>query len=109
MRRSLAVGLRDTLADCVQERPLRQQMPMVESEVEVVQCSDQLPMLTDDDVTDLLRGLEETFSVAEVDELLRGLEETLAAEEVKEETSGDHYVDDELDIVMNMDINDFIV
>ncbi len=104
MRRSLAVGLRDTLADCVQERPLRQQMPMVESEVEVVQCSDQLPMLTDDDVTDLLRGLEETFSVAEVEELLRGLEETSTVNE-----GGNHYVDDEVKAVMSMDINDFIV
>ena len=89
-------------------------MPTAEPKVEVVQCSDQLPILTNDEVADVLRGLEETFSVAEVEELLRGLEETSVAEEVNGETSGemgsgDHYVDDELNAVMNMDVNDFIV
>ena len=99
----------DRCSDQSNQLPILTQPSQEQINVEVVQCSDQLPMLTNDEVSDVLRGLEETFSVAEVDELLRGLEETLAAEEVKEETSGDHYVDDELDIVMNMDINDFIV
>ena len=108
------VGLRDILVGCVQVQPSQEQMPTAEPIVEVIQCSDQLPILTDDEVADVLRGLEETFSTAEVEELLRGLEETSVAEEIKEETSGEresgeHYVDDELNAVMNMDVNDYIV
>ncbi len=108
------IGLRDILTNCEQVQPSQEQIPMTEPITEVVQCSDQLPLLTDDEVTEVLRGLEETFSTAEVEELLRGLEETSVAGEIKEETSGarengQHYVDDELDAVMNMDINDYIV
>ncbi len=90
-------------------QPTREQMPTTEPWVEVIQCSDELPVLTDDEVYDVLKGLEETFSVAEVDELVRGLGEAFAPEEAKEGTSNDHYVDDEIDTVMNMDISDFIV
>ncbi len=90
-------------------QPTQNRMPTTEPWVEVIQSSDKLPMLTDDEVYDVMKGLEETFSVAEVDELLRGLGEAFAPEEAKEGTSNDHYVDDEIDIVMNMDISDFIV
>ncbi len=90
-------------------QPTQKQMPTTEPWVEVIQSSDKLPMLTDDEVYDVMKGLEETFSVAEVDELLRGLGETFAPEEAKEGTSNDHYVDDEIDTVMNMNISDFVV
>ncbi len=120
------VGLKDIFAepDCKQEspvgqvvQPLQDQLPMTEHVVtEVVQCSDQLPALTDEEVAEVLRGLEETFSTAEVEELLRGLEETSNAGETPntEETSdvngnSQHYIDNELDAVLNMCIDDYIV
>ena len=142
MKRTLTVGLRDILAEsgCKQEspvvkavQPLQEELPMTEHTVtEVVQCSDQLPILTDAEVTEVLRGLEETLSTAEVEELLRGLEETFSVAEVDEllrgleETSNtgetqnteetldangnsQHYVDSELDAVLNMCIDDYIV
>ncbi len=126
MRKSLTVGLRDTLMDCVQ----RQQIPVTEAKTEVIQCSEQLPELSDDDVTCLLQGLEETFSATEVEELLKGLEGVSTVNESGEllkgfeETSvinesgdyclgaevfGDHYVDDEVRAVMSMNVDDFVV
>ena len=126
MKRTLTVGLRDILAEsgCKQEspvvkavQPLQEELPMTEHTVtEVVQCSDQLPILTDAEVTEVLRGLEETLSTAEVEELLRGLEETSNTGETQntEETldvngNSQHYVDSELDAVLNMCIDDYIV
>ncbi len=113
------IGLRDILTNCKQESPVtvqpsQEQISMTEPVTEVVQCSDQLPILTDAEVTEVLRGLEETFSTAEVEELLRGLEETSVAGETKEETlgtkeNGQHYIDDELDAVLDMNIDDYIV
>ena len=93
------------------------QLPVMEHTVtEVIQCSDQLPVLTNAEVEEVLRGLEETFSAAEVEELLRGLEETSNAGETSNtketsdvnESSG-HYIDNELDAVLNMCTDDYIV
>ena len=106
------VGLRDILTDCKQEslvavQPLQDQLPMTEYSV---QCSDQLPALTDADVAEVLRGLEETFSAAEVEELLRGLEETSNAGETSDtKENSRHYIDDELDAVLDMCIDDYVV
>jgi hypothetical protein len=119
IKKSLMIGLRDILTNCKQESPVtvqpsQEQISMTEPVTEVVQCFDQLPILTDAEVTEVLRGLEETFSTAEVEELLRGLEETSVAGETKEETlgtkeNGQHYIDDELDAVLDMNIDDYIV
>ncbi len=113
------IGLRDILTDCEQESPVtvqpsQGQISMTEPVTEVVRCSDQLPILTDAEVTEVLRGLGETFSTAEVEELLRGLEETSVAGETREETLGtkensQHYIDDELNAVLDMNIDDYIV
>ncbi len=58
------IGLRDILTNCKQEQspvtvqPSQEQISMTEPVTEVVQCSDQLPILTDAEVTEVLRGLE---------------------------------------------------
>ena len=62
------IGLHDI--SCAQ----RPRKPVTEVKTDVIQCSEWLPALSDDDVTHLLRGLEETFSVSEVEELLKGTE-----------------------------------
>jgi hypothetical protein len=128
MGKSLTVELRDI--NCAQ----RQWTPVTEVRTDVIQCSEWLPALSDDDVTHLLRGLEETFSTSEVEELLKGLEGVSAVDEGGEETfstseveellrgfkgvstvdeSGkeisDCYVNSEVRAVMSMDIDDFIV
>jgi hypothetical protein len=87
------------------------QLPVMEHTVtEVIQCSDQLPVLTNAEVEEVLRGLEETFSAAEVEELLRGLEETSNAGETSDtKENSRHYIDDELDAVLDMCIDDYVV
>ncbi len=115
------VGLRDILREpnCEQEGSADQatqpaqysdQLPVVEQDltdpvtVQVVQCSDQLPVLTNAEVVEVLRGLEETFSAAEVEELLGGLEETSNVD-----GSNGHYIDDEMNSVLNMCVEDYVV
>jgi hypothetical protein len=111
--------------ECSKQLPaLRQQIPDTETTTEVLECSEQLPVLSDSDVAHLLQGLEETFSASEVDELLKGLETVPGVDESGEllETSvingsgdccagvfGEHYVDNEVRAVMNMDVDDFVV
>ncbi len=123
IKKTLMVGVRDIFeeSNCKQEspvaeHPLQDQLSVTEPVTEVVQCSDQLPILTDAEVTEVLRGLKETFSTAEVEELLRGLEETSIIGETQstKETSdadGDdrHYIDNELDAVLNMIVDDYVV
>ncbi len=75
------IGLHDI--SCAQ----RSRKPATEVKTDVIQCSEWLPALSDDDVTHLLRGLEETFSVSEVEELLKGLEGVSAVDESGEEIS----------------------
>ena len=138
MKKRLTIGLRDincaqipdtktmtVVLECSEQLPaLRQQIPDTETTTEVLECSEQLPALSDNDVVHLLQGLEETFSASEVDELLKGLETVPAVDESGEllETSvingsgdcctgvfGEHYVDNEVRAVMNMDVDDFVV
>ena len=86
------------------------QLPVTEQDLtdtvtaQMVQCSDRLPILTDAEVMEVLRGLEETFSAAEIEELLGGLEETSNVGE-----SSGHYIDDEIDSVLNMCVADYVV
>ena len=61
--------------------------------------------LTDAEVGDILKNLEETFSPEEVDKLLGGLEADLDESELL----SDHYIDNEVRRSMNMFVEDFIV
>jgi hypothetical protein len=61
--------------------------------------------LTDAEVGDILKNLEETFSPEEVDKLLGGLEAGLDESELL----SDHYIDNEVRRSMNMFVEDFIV
>ncbi len=61
--------------------------------------------LTDAEVSDVLKGLEETFTPEEVDRLLRGVEETLDEDRL----NADHYIDAEVERMMSMTTEDFIV
>ena len=61
--------------------------------------------LTDEEVSDVLKGLEETFTATEVEELLGGLGETLDEDELM----ADHYIDAEAKRMMNMTAEDFVV
>jgi hypothetical protein len=65
-------------------------------------------MLTDTQVEEVLRGLEETFTNTEVEELLRGLGETPA----NGEDGGalpSHPVDDEMNAVLDLCVEDYLV
>ncbi len=65
-------------------------------------------MLTDTEVEEVLRGLEETFTDTEVEELLRGLGET----PVDSENGGAlprHPIDDEMDAMLNLCAEDFMI
>ena len=61
--------------------------------------------LTDEEVGDVLKGLEETFTPEEVDRLLRGIEETPDEEKLNVVS----YIDAEVKRMQAMTVEDFIV
>ncbi len=61
--------------------------------------------LTDAEVSDILKGLEETYTPEEVDKLLGGLEKTLDEDRL----NADHYIDAEVERMMSMTTEDFVV
>jgi hypothetical protein len=107
-------GLADPVADqATQPAQYSDQLPVVDQDLtdpvadqatQPIQRSDQLPVLTNAEVEEVLRGLEETFSAAEVEELLRGLGETSITD-----GSDGHYIDSEMNSVLNMCVEDYIV
>ena len=92
----------------------------IQPETPFAQYTDQLPVvdqaiqpenpftLTDAEVEEVLRGLEETFTAAEVEELLGGLGETSTTDESDGTLQG-HYIDNEVDGVLDMCVEDYIV
>ncbi len=126
------VGLTDLLSEPVRDQKDLAHLPVADQTVPPIQHTDQtvppiqhtdqtvLPQqctvpidenpftLTNAQVDEVLRGLEETFTDAEVEELLRGLGETSANDESNGVLSG-HYVDNEMNDVLDMCVEDYIV
>ena len=108
----------------VQPTQYTNQLPVadqaIQPETPFTQYTDHLPVadqaiqpenpftLTDAEVEEVLRGLEETFTAAEVEELLGGLGETSTTNE-SDGTLQDHYIDSEVDGVLDMCVEDYIV
>ncbi len=127
-KKTLMVGLRDILSEPVSKREDLAD-PVADQAIQPTQYSDQLPVadqdltdpvadqaienpftLTDAEVAEVLRGLEETFTAAEVEELLGGLGETSTTDGSDGDgTLQGHHIDNEMDGVLNMCIEDYIV
>ncbi len=114
-QRRMTISLTDILSDSVQPTETEEttqhdetirHIVMEEGPDETTQQSLDNPLeLTNAQVEEVLKGLEEAFTDAEVEELLRGLEEISASGGVLPT----HPLDDEMNAMLNLPAEDFVV